>query len=193
MKYLIFDTETSGLPNRNLPPSHPSQPYLLQLAAILLDEEGSEIGSLDCLIRQPKTVKIHEGAMRAHGISWERCDQDGIHPAEAYIRFMMLSDQATDLIAYNVDFDILLMQALAYRLKAKDLTQDKDIFCVMRAMTPICKIPGYYDEFKWPKLAEAYRHVMGTDFERAHDALADVRATAVVWKWLKAQRADSGL
>jgi DNA polymerase III epsilon subunit-like protein len=38
--------------------------------------------------------------------------------------------------------------------------------------------------FKWPKLTEAYRHCYDRDFDGAHDALADVRATADVFRWL---------
>jgi len=64
-----------------------------------------------------------------------------------------------------------------------DIHQRKS-FCTMKEMTPICKIPGRYDEFKWPRLTEAYRHAFGGEFGNAHDALADVRACKEIYFWL---------
>lgn len=29
--------------------------------------------------------------------------------------------------------------------------------CIMIASTPVCQIPGYYQEYKWPRLEEAYQ------------------------------------
>ncbi len=46
---LVFDTETTGKAFFKLPPSDPSQPRLVQLAALLHDGDN-EIASLHCLI-----------------------------------------------------------------------------------------------------------------------------------------------
>lgn len=63
-----------------------------------------------------------------------------------------------------------------------------DKFCTMKAMTPVCKLHGNYGDFKWPKLQEAHKHAFGVEFDGAHDALADVRACARVYRWLMEQR-----
>jgi hypothetical protein len=47
----------------------------------------------------------------------------------------------------------------------------------MEASTDFCKIQGYYG-YKWPKLSELHIKLFGEDFDGAHDALADIEATA---------------
>jgi DNA polymerase III epsilon subunit-like protein len=51
----------------------------------------------------------------------------------------------------------------------------------MKATTSICKLPGKYGDYKWPKLQESHLHFFGKEFEGAHDAMADVRACAAVY------------
>ncbi len=41
-----------------------------------------------------------------------------------------------------------------------------------------CKIPGRFGNYKWPTLSELHIKLFGKDFENAHDALADITATA---------------
>ena len=51
--------------------------------------------------------------------------------------------------------------------------------CTMGASTDLCKIPHpkFKNAFKWPKLQELHKHLFGSEFENAHDALGDIRAT----------------
>jgi inhibitor of KinA sporulation pathway (predicted exonuclease) len=46
--------------------------------------------------------------------------------------------------------------------------------------TNILKIPSpyYQEKFKFPKLSELHQWLFGEDFEGAHDALNDVKATS---------------
>ena len=48
----------------------------------------------------------------------------------------------------------------------------------------VLKLPGKYDSYKWPTLAEAYRHFTGKELEGAHDALVDSEACLVVFRGL---------
>ena len=50
--------------------------------------------------------------------------------------------------------------------------------CVMIASKDVCKIPGLYEDYKWPKLDEAYRIIVkgdpaGINGVQAHRALSD--------------------
>lgn len=50
----------------------------------------------------------------------------------------------------------------------------------------LCKLPGRYPgNYKWPKLIELHNHLFGCDFEGAHDALDDVKATVKCFFELK--------
>ena len=47
--------------------------------------------------------------------------------------------------------------------------------CIMLASRDVCKIPGMYEEYKWPKLEEAYRIIVKKDAagEQTHRAMGD--------------------
>ena len=50
--------------------------------------------------------------------------------------------------------------------------------CIMLASRDVCKIPGFYEEYKWPKLEEAYTMLTEGDpanicGEQTHRALSD--------------------
>ena len=52
----------------------------------------------------------------------------------------------------------------------------------MKLATDYCKIPGMYG-YKWPSLSELHIKLFNEDFEEAHDASADISATArCFWK-----------
>ena len=71
MTVFIFDVETTtGVPNFKLPADHPDQPYICEVAALLMDGPGSVIGELDTLIKpdgwliDPETEGIHGISVR---------------------------------------------------------------------------------------------------------------------------------
>ena len=190
--YLIFDSETSTFPSPKLAANHPNQARIVQLAWTLLDEQFKERACFNSLIRIPSSVRIHEGAKKAHGISEEDCRKYGVDASVALQPFFDLRSNCKVLVAHNIKFDHQLMEiehTLIYGVKYGDATEH---FCTMEAMTDICKLPfaatsrqSFGKEYKWPTLQEAHQYAFGYQFEGAHDALADVRATARLYKWLK--------
>lgn len=188
MSYLIFDTETSNLPQKSLSLDHPDQCRVLQLAAILVDEEFAEVNSFCTLIDIPENVNISPGAASKHGITREQCKSYGVGIQRALSILEDFSKKSTVIVGHNVKFDIervndeLALLGILYN----NFTEQGSIYCTMLGMTNECKLVGKYPgKFKWPKLTEAYKHCYNADFSNAHDALADVRATAKVLAWLK--------
>jgi hypothetical protein len=51
----------------------------------------------------------------------------------------------------------------------------------MLAMTKKCNLPGRFGKPKWPKLQEAYKWCFNKEFDKAHDAMADIRACKEVF------------
>jgi len=184
---LVFDTETSGLPAWRLPADHPSQPRLVQLAALLLDDSLEEHACFSAIVR-PDGWTIPKEASDLHGITTEMACDLGL-PLRFVLSTLVEFAARIDLrVAHNLDFDDLIVTA-AFKRNGLPHTGWAGGFCTMRAMTPLCKLPGKYDDYKWPKLQEAHVHCFGREFDRAHNAAADVRACAQIYRWLRGREA----
>ena len=179
--YLIFDTETTGFPSKDLPKTHPAQARIIQLAWIVLDEQLKEVAAFKCLIRSNNLWKISSGAQQAHGISQQECDKYGLNIDFVLPLFIDAHHSAKRVIAHNLRFDSQLVDIEA---GAQIGWQEPKHICTMQLMTPICKLPSMRMTYKWPKLQEAYQYCFKEEFKGAHDALNDVRATARIFKWL---------
>jgi DNA polymerase-3 subunit epsilon len=188
---LFYDTETTGLPNRNRPFSHPGQPHVTQMG-FLFEEDGLDVHSCNTLIKPSgPDWQISPQASAITGITREMCERHGRPIEEVMDEFVDYTARADLLVCHNVAFDSLLMQIGVSRI-APDLENTKAIFegaphvCTMLVSTPICKIPkkdrrvGY----KWPKLEEAYFFFFNERLEGAHDAMVDITATRRVFRHL---------
>lgn len=177
--HLVFDTETTGFVNSKLPPIHPSQPHLVQLGAILIDDSQQSVAELGCLLR-PEGWTIPEGAAKVHGITTERATKHGLSAALVLELFSDLCARADTLVCHNISFDLAVMETFAARQNAKSplfLARHRQI-CTMLNSTDLCKLPGRYPgSYKWPRLQELHKFLFKEEFEDAHSALADVRAT----------------
>lgn len=182
--YLFFDTETSDLPNFKASNSHPSQPWIVQLAAILTNECNKPFQTISLIIRSNGLPMTPE-AETVHGISVEIADTYGITSANALGMFLDIASKADYLIAHNISFDFRLLSIMATRIcqEAKDdifqLKENKEHICTMRSTTKLCALPYPSGKAgcKWPKLEELYYFLFSETLEYAHDALADVNAT----------------
>jgi DNA polymerase-3 subunit alpha len=177
--YLIFDTETTGLPrDYNAPMSDVDNwPRLVQLAWQLHDAKGNLISNHSYIIR-PEGFTVPYNAEKVHGISTKRALAEGHDLKQILEIFEGDVRQATYLVGHNVEFDVNVVGSEYYRaeatmpLTAKQL-DTKDI------STEFCALPGGRGgKFKWPTLTELHKKLFGKAFEDAHDAAYDVNATA---------------
>lgn len=171
---LFFDTETTGLVNMKKPPEDPSQPRMVQLAAVLADEDGRVYRAIGAIIR-PDGWEIPEQASNVHGITTEIANKfgDGVRGLLGW--YLISIEQADLVVAHNADFDMHIIKGELHR---EDLhMEEKPIYDTMKKSTDMVKLPGKYG-YKWPKLMELYRFLFDAEFDGAHDALEDVRATA---------------
>lgn len=184
MNYLFFDTETSGIPNFKEQSEHPSQPFIVQLAALLTDDIGNNISSMNFIILPKGNIPNDVAAI--HGISTEKASQLGIDALLAFNLFIALLSKADCLVAHNISFDTKLIKIMAGQVSSpgiRELLEAKKQFCTMRIAQPLCKLEitekqkmAGFTGFKQPKLQEAYKHFFGIEFDKAHNALADVTA-----------------
>lgn len=185
---LFFDTETTGKADFRAAPDAPHQPRLVQFAGLLTDDEGKEVSHVRLTVR-PEGFEIPEEASGIHGITTAIARAIGVDCGAVRNIFRAWWQCSSMVVGHNVEFDLFIMDGEFARASgAKKAWGDpRATFCTMRRMTPVCKLPGKYGDFKWPKLQEAYKHAFGSDFEGAHDAMADVRACAKIYFWLQNQ------
>jgi DNA polymerase-3 subunit epsilon len=201
MKALVFDTETTGLPDFSLPADHESQPRVAQLAAVLFDGD-QEIASLDTMLLpdgwSDKARADLDRLAHLHGLDCVKIEEGGRPLKDVLAEFGALMDGAEVMVAYGIQFDLKLMRGEWRRAGLPDRYQKLPNFCVMQAVTPLCKLPptermvaAGRNGPKTPKLGEAVKILLGRDLEGAHRAINDVRATAELYRWLKAREAQA--
>ena len=175
MKRLYFDTETTGFPAKA--GTHIERcPFIVQLAAILVDDELGEMASINQIIR-PVGWTVPDEVAAVHGITTSKAMVYGIPSKSAMSVFSQMTRLADQVVAHNIKFDLTFIAYEMERAGQGNVIADKPKFCTMDATTDLCKIPGRWPgKFKWPKLMEAHIHLLGGGFDDAHDALADVRA-----------------
>lgn len=178
--YIIFDTETTGLPgNYNAPITDLNNwPRLVQLAWQLHDAKGKLLSQQNHIVR-PEGFTIPYNAEKIHGISTKRAEQEGKPLADVLSFFQQDMEKATFLVGHNVEFDIKVTGAEFLRKGVTTRFLEKKNLDTKEISTEYCAIPGGKGgKFKWPTLTELHRKLFGADFDAAHDAAYDVHATA---------------
>ncbi|MEM6687159.1 MAG: DNA polymerase III subunit alpha, partial [Bacteroidota bacterium] len=178
--YLIFDTETTGLPKRwDAPISDTDNwPRCIQIAWQLHDELGNLIEHQDYLV-QPDGFNIPYDAEKIHGISTELAAEQGITLQEVLAKFNIALSKAKFIVGQNVGFDVNIMGAEFYRENVVNNLQELPVLDTCTEDTAnLCKLPGGRGgRFKLPTLTELHNHLFGIGFGEAHNATADVEAT----------------
>ncbi len=178
--FLIFDTETTGLPrNWNAPLTDlDNWPRCVQIAWQLHDEVGNLIEAKDYLI-QPEGYDIPFDAEKIHGISTELATQQGAVLSDVLSDFNRVLAKATFVAGQNLGFDLKIMGAEFLRKQVANKLQEIPVLDTCTEVTAnLCQLPGGRGgKFKLPTLTELHQHLFAVPFGEAHNATADVEAT----------------
>ncbi len=178
--YLIFDTETTGLPKRWDAPITDTDnwPRCIQIAWQLHDAMGNCIDSQDYLV-QPEGFNIPYDAEKIHGISTELAQEQGVPLAEVLEKFNEALSKTKFVVGQNVKFDLNIMGAEFVRGDVANQLQELPVLDTCTEHTAsLCQIPGgRYGKFKLPTLTELHEFLFNKPFAEAHNATADVEAT----------------
>src|SRR5690554_4137381 len=178
--YLIFDTETTGLPkNFRAPVSDTDNwPRCIQIAWQLHDEDGKLIEHQDYIIK-PEGFNIPFDAEKIHGISTELAQKEGLPLAEVVERFIAALGKAKFVVGQNIEFDLNVMGSEFYRMGIEDPFQRLSVLDTCTEITAqLCQIPGGRGKrFKLPTLTELHEFLFDATFAEVHNATADVEAT----------------
>ncbi|AWG20510.1 DNA polymerase III subunit alpha [Flavobacterium faecale] len=178
--YLIFDTETTGLPKRWDAPITDSAnwPRCIQIAWQLHDEMGKLIEHQDYLV-QPDGFNIPYDAERIHGISTELAQHDGVPLADVLEKFNIALGKAKFIVGQNLGFDVNIMGAEFHRLSVESPMASIPVLDTCTEVTAkLLQLPGGRGgKFKLPTLTELHQYLFNVPFGEAHNATADVEAT----------------
>lgn len=181
--YLFFDTETTGIPRNWKAPitDFSNWPRVVQLAWILYDANGNFINKKEHIIK-PEGFTIPVEASNVHGITTAYAMENGEPLENVLLKFEEQCINSTYLVAHNIKFDSNVLGCEFLRLLSRNPISELNYLCTMESSVDYCKIDGKYG-YKWPKLSELHIKLFGEDFEGAHNALADIEATAkCFWK-----------
>ena len=178
--YLIFDTETTGLPqNWNAPlTDFINWPRCVQLAWQIHNKEGVLVEVKNYIIK-PEGYDIPYNAEKIHGISTDLAFKKGVPLLDVLIEFSEDVKKSKFVVGHNIGFDNNIIGCELLRNKMSNFLADFPSVDTKDDATNYCAIPGGRGrKFKWPNLTELHVKLFGETFAEAHNASADVEATA---------------
>jgi DNA polymerase-3 subunit alpha len=182
--FLIFDTETTGLPRDYNAPIHnlDNWPRMVQIAWQLHDSKGKLLHNHSVIIK-PQGYTIPFNAVQVHGITTERANEEGKDLNEVLAQFADIVAKCDYLCGHNIGFDINIIGAEFLRCNLPNHFDGKRIIDTKsEETTNYCALPGGKGgKFKWPTLTELYSKLFNSSFEEAHNAAFDVQATSRVF------------
>jgi len=178
--YLIFDTETTGLPQNWKAPltDFNNWPRMVQLAWQMHNKKGELITVKNYIIK-PEGYDIPFNSEKIHGISTERAHKQGVDLKVVLQEFITDVHGSQFVVGHNVEFDNNIVGCELLRKEMDNILSDFPCLDSMKLSVDYCKIPGRRGGgFKWPSLTDLHQKLFGETFAEAHNASADVEATS---------------
>ena len=192
MKVLVFDTETTGLPERGANINDKSKwPYIIQLSYILYDMSNNSALIKNNYIKINDDVIISPESFNIHHISREILDERGINIVPALREFNECLKRCDVVVGHNILFDkrLILVECLRHNIAANftqlinNIKINKPEYCTMKNTKQFCKLEGLsltnkvYT--KHPKLSELYLILFPNEAlpTNLHNSLIDASIT----------------
>lgn len=175
---VVFDTETSGLDFDN--------DQIIELAALRVERTATGglriAGKMDTFIKMPEGETLPENIVSLTGITDERLQTEGVHPAKAASQIAKLMQNGpTLMIAHNAQFDACFLRGLLRGQKVGRIDW-------------LDSLTVYKDRRAYPhKLANAIiAYDLTGKVQNSHRAIDDVLALFEVLKAMDDEREDLG-
>ena len=178
--YLVYDTETTGLPkNWNAPITDSDNwPRMVQISWQIHDKKGDLIEVKNYIIK-PEGYTIPYTVVKVHGITTERAQKQGVALDFVLEEFNKALEQSQFVVGHNIGFDNNIIGAEFHRKNIATQLSQIGTIDTKDDGTDYCQLPGGRGgKYKWPKLGELHKKLFGEEFAEAHNAAADVEATA---------------
>jgi DNA polymerase III epsilon subunit-like protein len=208
MRFLVFDTETTGLPKTKFisPFTLHQWPHIVQFSFIIFDSSLNNIvESKDYVIKVPESILIPEESSKIHGITNQISLDKGVPMYEVLNEFFHHLRGVDTLIGHNIEFDLNMVKVELLRLINKNLfseeqcrlykydlhflTNFKNISCTLKDSIQFCNIQSI-DKYgkpylKYPKLVELHEKLFNQSPSNLHNSFNDILVTLRCFMKLK--------
>ena len=175
-RYIVVDTEGTGLFDYKQPADAPGQPRLAEIVMIFIDADLQVEREYHAYIK-PDGWEMTPGATAVNGLTTEFLLANGVPIAEALAVYNEAIAEGRVMVAHNQQHDGKQVRAELRRAEMPDQFESAPGICTMRLLTAVCKIPpnGGRGSYKWPKLSEACVFFGLTEMGD-HSAINDAKA-----------------
>lgn len=185
MKIIVFDTETTGLPEGNNPSIRETKkwPYMVQLSYIVYDTDYDMlVECIDEIIKIPERITISEESISLHGISKDISRQKGKQIKNVLNEFNKHLLEADIVVGHNISFDkrIIMVESIRNYMR-QYFTRNgirKQEYCTMKNSVELCKIEAISRKgekyLKYPNLGELYNKLFDSKPKNVHNSMIDV-------------------
>ncbi len=189
----VFDTETTGLPDRNkhnatkyYPPeelNHYDSSRIVSIAWMIFNKMGEVKYSRYAVIKPDDFISSPK-ALAVHGITYQYAMENGTAMKKILKEIEHTLLLCDTMVAFNANFDyhILLSECYRYRCR-KTISSIKKMTLKCAQKESIKKIPGLVcRRKKYPKQEEVYRHLFGDpNFSTSHNSFDDTLRCAQIY------------
>lgn len=192
MKILVFDTETTGLPERSASIKDTDKwPHIIQISYIFYDLSNNTTTIKNDYIKINENIEITPESFEKHKITKEMLNEKGINIKSALLQFNNHVRMSDLIIGHNISFDKRMIFVECFRNNLRQYFTtfrgrqkiSKPEYCTMNQTKEFCNLVRenkYNKQFlKSPKLLELYEILFPQEKspENLHNSLVDVLVT----------------
>jgi DNA polymerase III epsilon subunit-like protein len=207
MLVLVFDTETTGLPETKIlnPYTLNLWPHIVQFSYVIYDTDKNMIVTTsDTIIKLKNDLIIPAESIKIHGITNELSKTKGVNINIILTKFCNHLKDVDLLVGHNISFDINMVKVELLRLiyehnlenELKDykynfhfFTNYKNIYCTLQESIDLCNIKvisKFGREYKkYPKLIELHQKLFESIPNNLHNSFNDIIVTLRCFMKLK--------
>jgi DNA polymerase III epsilon subunit-like protein len=202
MRFLIFDTETTGLPQTKIisPDTLNRWPHIVQFSFIIYDDHTNVITHIqNNIIKMSDNINIPEDSIKFHGITNEISKSKGLPIEHVLNDFFYHLLEVDKVVGHNIEFDINMVRVellrtihfntnkvtddliRIYKFNLHYLTNIKNIHCTLQESIELCNIKAVNksgkEYVKFPKLEELHYKLFNSKPNNLHNSLNDCLVT----------------
>lgn len=185
MKYIIEDTEGSGLFDFKKPADAVGQPRLASIGLIMVDENFQIEEAYERLIKPDGwTFDNNSEAAKVNGLTHERLMAEGVPVRDVLRIYGAAIDDRRIVIGFNVMHDLKQLRSELRIAGYPDRFMQTRYICAMQGCRKAVDARGVKGQKKAPRLEEACKF-FGIEQQSAHGAFSDAKDVLEIMRKLR--------